>query len=299
MKIVISESQYLKILKEETAGLDYFIDFLVDTYPNVEKFKDVVRKFIIDSGCQNIEIKSIKHGASGLALHDKVVYNPSVFTSDLNYAMYVVFHEIAHQYQYKKYGEQKMYQLYTGELPINDAVEFLRNTENVADQFAIRKCRELHKLGLLDRTGLVKHGFYNRIPDMTLKTMLVKFRNIIRTHKVKDPIRVSEILYNSIVNGVNNTEQNIDESIIENGKRCHCSKCGWTWDLLGAGDDPYTCHKCGNENNQVEIEKTDIDERSRSFAFTRKRRLYSEPEVKNSTGRYKPEEREKKGAKLK
>lgn len=219
MKIIISENQYLKILKEETAGLDYFIDFLVDTYPNVDKFKDVVRKFIIDSGCQNIEVKPIKHGASGLALHDKVVYNTTVFSNDLNYAMYVVFHEMAHQYQYKKYGEVKMYQLYTGELPINDAVEFLRHTENVADQFAIRKCRELHKLGLLDRKGLVNHGFYSRIPDMTLKTMLVKFRNIIRSHKVKDPVRVSEILYNSVVNGINNEEQKLDESEIDERSR--------------------------------------------------------------------------------
>jgi hypothetical protein len=27
-----------------------------------------------------------------------------------------------------------------------------------------------------------------------------------------------------------------------------CDNCGWTWELSGAGDDKYTCHKCGHDN---------------------------------------------------
>ena len=26
-----------------------------------------------------------------------------------------------------------------------------------------------------------------------------------------------------------------------------CDECGWSWDLKDGGDDPYTCHKCGNK----------------------------------------------------
>ena len=27
-----------------------------------------------------------------------------------------------------------------------------------------------------------------------------------------------------------------------------CDKCDWSWDLSDGGDDPYICHKCGNDN---------------------------------------------------
>ncbi len=28
-----------------------------------------------------------------------------------------------------------------------------------------------------------------------------------------------------------------------------CDNCGWSWDLSDGGDDPYICHKCGNNNS--------------------------------------------------
>jgi DNA-directed RNA polymerase subunit RPC12/RpoP len=45
----------------------------------------------------------------------------------------------------------------------------------------------------------------------------------------------------------------VNESDLEtkqNNKRIVCEKCGWSWDLSDGGDDPYTCHKCGNENHK-------------------------------------------------
>jgi len=34
----------------------------------------------------------------------------------------------------------------------------------------------------------------------------------------------------------------------------HCDKCGWHWDIVEGGDDPYMCHKCDTDNTPV-IEK--------------------------------------------
>jgi hypothetical protein len=31
-----------------------------------------------------------------------------------------------------------------------------------------------------------------------------------------------------------------------------CEECGWSWKLSEGGDDPYTCHKCGHNNSDVE-----------------------------------------------
>lgn len=69
-------------------------------------------------------------------------------------------------------------------------------------------------------------------------------------------------------------------------KKVKCDKCEWEWDLSDGGNDPYTCHKCGHVNKEQEV-----DERSRSFAFTRKKRLFSKPERMSNPLRYKESDR--------
>jgi rRNA maturation endonuclease Nob1 len=69
-------------------------------------------------------------------------------------------------------------------------------------------------------------------------------------------------------------------------EKVHCSKCGWEWNLIDGGKDSHTCHKCGHVNKEE-----DIDERSRSFAFTRKKRLFSQPERMSNPLRYKEKDR--------
>ena len=33
-------------------------------------------------------------------------------------------------------------------------------------------------------------------------------------------------------------------------KKIICDNCGWSWKLSEGGNDPYTCHKCGNDNTK-------------------------------------------------
>ena len=37
-------------------------------------------------------------------------------------------------------------------------------------------------------------------------------------------------------------------------KKVHCEKCGWEWDLSDGGKDPFTCHKCGHTNKEMDEE---------------------------------------------
>ncbi len=34
-----------------------------------------------------------------------------------------------------------------------------------------------------------------------------------------------------------------------------CTSCGWSWEIEDGGEAPYTCHKCGHDNNPVEEKK--------------------------------------------
>jgi hypothetical protein len=254
VKIIITEDQYKKLLRESPEGIEELFSVLFKKHPNLEQHKQVIEDFINNSGCKKIEIKSFKIQAAGLALHDKVVYNPYIFNISINYLIYIIFHEIAHQYQYKKYGMEKMYALYNGQLQIDEAVKWLRYTETVADEFAIRKCRELKKLGVLNGT-LVTSGMYGSVPDMHLKSLLVKFRNLIRSKKITDPIAVSEILYNHIIAAMQEPEK---------------------------GD-------------RITDQPIEVDERARTFANTRKMRLFPLSAMKANPDRFKFYDKEKKG----
>jgi len=39
---------------------------------------------------------------------------------------------------------------------------------------------------------------------------------------------------------------------ITEDKKITCD-CGHSWNLKDGGDDPYTCHKCGNDNSKKEL----------------------------------------------
>ena len=46
------------------------------------------------------------------------------------------------------------------------------------------------------------------------------------------------------------SREQIDERIKD--KKITC-ECGWSWKLKDGGNDPYTCHKCGNDNSKKEL----------------------------------------------
>lgn len=187
------------LLNEQSDGIDDFINHLKKKFPFVIKFEEPLRKTILNSGCKKIEIHDIGF-ATGLALHDKVVFSPRAFIGGINYVLYVVFHEIAHQYQYKKYGGEFMYKIYQNEVDIDEAVKTLRGYETVADQFAMRKLREFLKLGLIQKWGIPTKGTYEGISDGHLKEILLKLRDIILKSGVTDVEKISETYYNYMVN---------------------------------------------------------------------------------------------------
>jgi len=43
-------------------------------------------------------------------------------------------------------------------------------------------------------------------------------------------------------------------------KKITCKGCGWKWDLSDGGEEPYLCHKCGNDNTDNYITKIHINE---------------------------------------
>ena len=205
MNIILTESQYFKLLNEETGGMDLFIDQIVEKFPETEDYRDVMKSNIEKSGCQNIGFEPMSM-ANGLSLHNRVVISSGLLEDGLKPnpnaladLMFVIFHEIAHQHQYNKYSKELIYDMYTGELETDGAVGFLRYIENVADQFALRKCRQLQSMGVIPADQNVRDtGGYDNYTDKMFEGYLNMLKGKVQKAGITDPEDISELIYNMI-----------------------------------------------------------------------------------------------------
>lgn len=186
-----------KLITEETQGIDTFMDEIKSKHKMSDELSNTVKDFIVKSDCNKIAFSNFRIAAMGVALHDFVLINKMVLSQKLELLLFVVFHEIAHQYQFKKYGEDVMYDCYLGEISDEEAAEFMRKTELVADEFATRKIRELQNKGLIEK-GFIPPSVYKNMPINQIMVMIKQFRSQIKQQKITTPEKISEFFYNMV-----------------------------------------------------------------------------------------------------
>jgi hypothetical protein len=195
----IKESTTRKVLKEETEGIRPFLYKIMSTYPETEIYIDEIKSFIENSNCKKIEVSKFKFPAFGLALHNGVLFNESIFNYPLSSFLFVMAHEIAHQYQYKKYGDDKMYECYLGEVSVEDAAKAMKEVEIIADEFATRKLREFIKIGLIDKDDDRKiNAMYSSVPLRHFENLISKTRDDLKQKNLKSFEGITNYFYNMI-----------------------------------------------------------------------------------------------------
>ena len=188
-----------RILKEETERVDGFLDEISSVYDMSDELRDFVKKFINESNCERIDFANFKMaGAMGLAIKSGVLINKIALTRSLPFLLFLIFHEIAHQYQFKKYGEDIMYNCYIGDISEIEAAEFMKHTEEVADDFASRKIRELQKLNLIGDYKPIQ--MYRDLPIQQVMMMVNRYRDNMMMNNIDSPEKVSEYFYNIVKN---------------------------------------------------------------------------------------------------
>lgn len=195
MKLKITETQF-QILRESVEGFDEFKNLALNSYPEIIEYWDVIEKFIRESECKKIEIAPLKMGIA-VSLTNGVIFNTNIFKLPITEFLFTIFHEIAHQYQYKKYGIEKMTNFYSEDLPIEEAAKFMRHTEIVADDLATRKLREIQKYGYLQNLNIPK-GYYKLAPLSQFEKLIENIKSALPNLKNADPEKRNEILYNWI-----------------------------------------------------------------------------------------------------
>jgi len=197
MKILLTESQYTLLL-EATEGLDEFLKTLKTELKLSDELIDEVKSIFEKTDCKKVSFEMLS-GPDGLALHNKLVIDPQILKK---YApvqvLFIIFHELAHQYQFKKYGAEKMMGLYLNEVPLDDAAEAMAKYEAVADEFGVRKVRELKQKGLLDSKYPPIKGYGNNPTPSRFKYMLYTIRTELTRRGVDNIDKAAEYIYNMV-----------------------------------------------------------------------------------------------------
>jgi len=190
-----------RILKEETDGVNALIDVITSRHEMSDELIEKVKDFISQSNCKKIEFANFKMPAMGVALHDGVLINKIALNQRLEYLLFIIFHETAHQYQFKKYGEDIMYECYLGDISVEEAAKLMKHTEEVADEFAGKKIKQLQKQGLLDK-GFIPPSLYKNAPISQIIAMVGFYRSQLKQQNITTPDKISEFFYNMVKNNI-------------------------------------------------------------------------------------------------
>jgi hypothetical protein len=189
-----------KIIKEETQRLDNFLDEISEVHKMSDELKSFIKKFIEESECKRIDFAEFNIPMLGLAIESGVLINKNALNQPLPYLLFVIFHETAHQYQFKKYGAEMMYDCYLGDVSDYEAADFMKKTEVVADEFAARKIKQLQKLNLIGRFSPPQ--MYKNVSLQDISRMLMGFKNDMRRKNIDSVKKVSEYFYNMTKNNL-------------------------------------------------------------------------------------------------
>lgn len=179
-------------------SLEVFLDILIRKHPHLESSRGFFWKTFDNSGVVSIEINSLRFGVA-VSLPKIIIVAPKVLNIELNHLLFTLFHEIAHQYQFKKYGVENMLKIQMGRMDRESSISFLRQIETVADEYAERKLREMKKLNFLPQTEIIPKGFYKTLKDQDYEKMIDVSKKLLEGEDIKDHKNVSKILQRKII----------------------------------------------------------------------------------------------------
>ena len=200
-----------ELLNEEVEGIDAFIQTIVNYYDVFRyhpEWLDKIKEFIGRSGCQKIEFSDFQYPSLGVALMNGVLINKKILGEKLGFLLYVIFHEIAHQFQFKKYGANVLYDVYYDKANIDKAAKYIYEVELIADEFASRKVREFVKLGIINK-NYVAPKTYKNAPIYVIKNFIEDVRTKLKKDFPEGNMsneQIAEFIYNMVKLKTTNNE---------------------------------------------------------------------------------------------
>lgn len=182
--------------KTNVEGLEQFIKTLKDTFKENHSVIDDLKDYIVKSGCEAIGFDTL-YGASGISKTDKCVISDKILSRPIENVLYVILHEVSHQYQYSKYGKDVMWDSYNSNIDIEKAVDLLMNIELVADRLAIIKSKHL-----LDSNGVKNYkqatAVYPKMSRQYFKNHLESLRKSVSDKNISNVDGVNNMMHDEL-----------------------------------------------------------------------------------------------------
>jgi len=182
-----------------TKGVKKFISTISKLQPDIKKsvLKDI-ESFIIESKCIEIKLEKLSEKAAGISKTDECIISTIVFRFPIEYMLYMILHEISHQYQYKKYGKNLVLDVYLNETPLQEATEKLLAIEKVADRFSLMKMKQIFKNNnVISQINPVPR--YLNMTDLTkMKEHVQSMRDDVTKLNLETIEDINNYLYNKI-----------------------------------------------------------------------------------------------------
>jgi hypothetical protein len=136
-------------------------------------------------------------GALGIARNSSCSISTNVLKFPVADLMFVLFHELAHYYQYRKYGTDFVLYIYTNsEEQLDVDARKLKSIENTADKFSVMKTN--YYLNKYKINQKITMNGYSNFTIETIKSQLVYFKKIVAQKKFKTVDEINNFIYNMI-----------------------------------------------------------------------------------------------------
>jgi len=154
-----------------------------------EELQKEVYNALIESGCTELVIKKFKVSALGLTVDSTIYINSDLLNSTPEIIVSILLHEAAHCHQFKKYGKEKMYEMFLKDMDHDKAASYIKAAEEVADEYSIRKVRKLKTANLLHK-NFQPIGFHKTLPVSFIKLKFEDYKkNLGKVNDVDDVMR--------------------------------------------------------------------------------------------------------------
>jgi len=171
------------------------IDAINETKDEAKRLTDEIISEIESIG---VPLKFAQFGnkAFGLAHQNALYINPVIMGYGIDVILFILFHELTHYAQYKKYGNDFAHSVYTGNL--DESVKKLTHIEAVANRLGFQKMNYfINKYNIVTRGGIVNQMMANNSEDNIRNSL-----QLVRQEVEKLPegqrsiVQINDLIYN-------------------------------------------------------------------------------------------------------
>lgn len=159
----------------------------------------LLETFILKSNCKFIRFDSMSQKALGISKTDECVLSTALLGIQIEYMLYVILHEVSHQYQYKKHGKNVALNVYIDTVEdIEQATQRLLWLESSADRLALMKLKHILFANKTKLSVEIKPRYLHLTNTDYLKKYITELRQEVKNLNLSSIEEINNHIHNKI-----------------------------------------------------------------------------------------------------